>query len=91
VSRLGCNNGVTGTVLAPDVQSRPDSVIVTFRVVVAPNHSGIANCQSNNWVRYDVKLGEPVAARVILDGQCLFDGEAERTGFCQPNALRWSP
>ena len=89
VSRLECNSGVTGAVLAPDVQIAGSEVVVTFQV--EPQNPNGANCQGNNWVPYQVELGEPIGNRPLIDGQCLPGREAERTSFCRPDGRRWTP
>jgi hypothetical protein len=89
VSRLACNSGVTGAVLAPNVQIRPAEVVVTFQVEPGNPHGG--NCQGNNWVPYEVELSEPIGHRSLIDGECLPGQEAERTSFCRPDGRRWSP
>lgn len=89
VSRLGCNSGVTGKVLAPEIQMSKSAVVVTFSV--APGKPGGANCQGNNEVAYEVDLGEPLLDRKLVDGQCLPGGEAVTTSFCVPDATRYKP
>ncbi len=42
VSRLGCNNGVTGEVLEPDVRLDAQRVVLTF--AVEPDEPSAANC-----------------------------------------------
>lgn len=54
VSRLGCNNGVTGEVLEPDVRLDAQRVVLTF--AVEPNEPSAANCLGNDQVRFDVTL-----------------------------------
>lgn len=89
VSRLGCNSGVTGEVLSPDIRVTESDVIVTFSV--APERSGAADCQGNDQVPYEVSLPEPLGDRALVDGQCLDGGEAGTTSFCQPDGTRWAP
>lgn len=80
VSRLECANGVTGRVLAPHIELTDTQVIVTFSV--ENNREGDATCPSNNWVKYDVDLGEPLGNRDLIDGTCQAGGEAATTSFC---------
>ena len=89
VSRLGCNSGVTGEVLSPDIRVTEAEVVVTFSV--APERSGAADCQGNDQVPYEVSLPEPLGERALVDGQCLEGGAAGTTSFCQPDATRWAP
>lgn len=89
VSRLGCNNGVTGQVLAPEIHTSEAEVVVTF--FVAPKQRGAAACQSNNQVSYDVDLDAPLQGRALVDGQCLPGEEAATTAFCVPDATRFRP
>lgn len=78
VSRIACNSGVTGEVLAPDVQIRDSDVVVTF--TVQPENAG----------PYEVRLNEPIGNRPLIDGQCLPGGEALDTSLCIHPA-RWTP
>jgi hypothetical protein len=85
VSRLGCNNGVTGKAVKPVVKMSKSQIVVTFQVT--PGKPKAANCPGNNSVPYEVKLGEPIAGRQLIDGRCLPGGEAEPTSLCEPS--RW--
>lgn len=87
VSRLGCNNGQTGTVLDPDVSVEADRIVVTFEVEALP--PGSYSCPGNDWVPYQVDLGVPIGERPLVDGACL-DGDAATTGFCAEGSTRWS-
>ena len=89
VSRLGCNSGVTGKVLAPDIESSESAVVVTFSVV--PAEPGGGNCQGNKEVAYEVVLEEPLLDRELVDGQCLPGGEAVTTSLCVPDSTRYKP
>jgi hypothetical protein len=89
VSRMACNNGVTGEVLAPKIDMGPSEIVITFQV--APKQPGEATCPSNAGVPYEVDLGEPIGQRTLVDGECLGDDGAKTTAFCQPNATRFSP
>ncbi len=89
VLRVGCNSGVTGQVLAPEVRTTRSEVVVIF--VVAPKQSGTATCRNNDEVAYEVVLGEPLQGRALVDGQCLPGGEAATTSFCEPDSVRFRP
>jgi hypothetical protein len=89
VSRLGCNGGVTGQVLAPEIHPSQSEIVVTFRV--APKEPGAAPCPSNNQVPYEVDLGEPLRGRAVVDGQCLPGGEAADTADCADGPTRFRP
>lgn len=89
VSRLSCNSGVTGEVLAPDIQFSESTVAVTFSV--APAGPGGGDCQGNEEVAYEVALGEPLLDRNLVDGQCLPGGEAVNTSACAPDPTRHKP
>jgi len=89
VSRLGCNNGATGQVLAPEIHMSESEVVVTFSV--APKEPGAANCLGNDEVAYEVDLGERVLDRELVDGQVLPGGEAVTTSFCVPDSTRYKP
>ncbi|GAA5142066.1 hypothetical protein GCM10023340_04950 [Nocardioides marinquilinus] len=86
VSRLGCNSGVTGEVLEPDVVYGPTAIIVTFSVVA---DRGEATCQSNREVPVVVRLVEPIGDRELVDGRCLPGGAAETTTLCARDGRRW--
>jgi hypothetical protein len=86
VTRLGCNNGVTGDVLAPAIRLGETEVVVTF--TVAPKASDPASCPGNDQVRYEVVLDEPLRGRALVDGQCRPGGEAVDTAFCHPGSTR---
>ena len=89
VSRLGCNGGVTGQVLAPEIRMSGSEVVVTFSV--APKQPGPATCPGNDEVSYQVDLGEPLQGRAIVDGQCLPGREAATTVFCASGPTRFRP
>jgi hypothetical protein len=86
VSRLGCNGGVTGEVLAPEIRRGESEIVVTF--AVDPRQPGPAPCQGNDPVPYEVDLGEPLGHRSLVDGECLARGEAVSTSFCSSGARR---
>ncbi len=79
VSRLGCNNGVTGEVREPDVRLDAQRVVLTF--AVEPDEPSAANCLSNDQVRFDVTLEEPLGERELVDGHCLSGGEASERPY----------
>lgn len=81
VSRLGCNSGVTGTVLRPGVQITDTEVVVTFTVESDPDGG---RCPSNDRVPYEVDLGQALGDRTLVDGSCI-GGEAATTSFCSAN------
>lgn len=89
VSRFGCNSGVTGEVLAPEVRLEEAEVVVKFRVM--PETRGPADCPSNNQVSYEVDLGEPLGDRALVDGECLPGGAAVNTNDCVTGATRFRP
>ncbi len=86
VTRLGCNSGVTGEVMPPAVVQEGEQTVITF--VVAPGEPAAATCQGNPWVRYRLDLGEQWASSTLVDGQCLPDGEAVGTSFCNRGGVR---
>lgn len=79
VTRLHCNNGVTGDVHAPTIKTTATEIVVTF--TVAARTPGAAQCQGNEEVAYDVDLGEPLQGRSIIDGECLL-GRRATTALC---------
>jgi hypothetical protein len=68
VSRKACNDGVTGKVVEPRIESTALEVVVTFRV--SPQDPEGANCPGNELVPYTVDLGEELGSRRLVDGQC---------------------
>ena len=87
VTRIGCNNGVTGDVHEPEIRLEDDEVVVTFTVASV---RGEASCPGNDEVAYEVELAEPLGGRTLVDGQCTSD-EARGTSFCRPDGVRYSP
>jgi hypothetical protein len=88
VTRLGCNGGVTGTVLRPGVLVSDDTITVTF--AVEPAEPGGHTCQGNDAVPYVVDLGQPIGGRILVDGACAEGQEAATTSFCADSAgVRW--
>jgi hypothetical protein len=91
VSRLGCNNGVTGEVLRPGVVLTDHEVIVTFTVEHDPDGG---TCPGNDLVPYVVDLGEPLGNRDLVDGSCRAGGAAATTSHCAEDyegSVRWRP
>lgn len=68
VTRLGCHDGVTGTVNEPDLRVTADEVVVTFTVSPGPPQE--ASCPGNDVVPYRVVLPEPLGSRSLVDGTC---------------------
>lgn len=89
VSRLDCNNGITGEVSAPEIHISESEVVVTFSV--APMRPHAAACPANDQVPYTVDLGEPLRDRALVDGRCLAGGEAATTSFCATGPTRFRP
>lgn len=87
VTRLGCNGGETGEVLAPSIAKEEARIVVTFTVDALP--AGAHTCPGNKHVPLMVDIGEPIGQRELVDGACL-SGEAVRTSFCSDGAARWS-
>lgn len=81
VTRLGCNNGLTGEVVRPGIEMTKEQIIVTFQVT--PGVPKAANCPGNMPVPYTVELGEPIDGRELIDGRCLPGGDAETTYPCR--------
>jgi hypothetical protein len=92
VTRLGCNGGVTGTVLPPTVREDTERVVVTF--TVEPVSPGAHTCPGNAFVPTVVKLQGPIGQRQLVDGACDPGGAAASTAWCQVDSadpVRWSP
>ena len=88
VTRLGCNNGETGTVNDPDIEMTDTQVVITF--TVSPGEPSSADCQGNNAVSYDVELPEALGERELVDGGCV-SSEAASTESCHPSGVRYIP
>ena len=89
VTRLGCNDGITGQVNTPDVQLSQTRIVITFTVERATD--GAHTCPGNAEVRYTVNVGEPIGNRQLIDGACVSEGEAKTTSFCTDDGVRWNP
>lgn len=88
VSRLGCSNGVTGQVLAPDLQYMEDLILI--RTDVAALDGGAHDCPGNDQVPVTVELTEPIGRRDLVDAACL-DAAAAEMVLCEDGGIRWSP
>jgi len=84
VSRSGCNGGVTGTPLEPEVVKGETWIAVSFDVV--PKAYG-GECPTNDLVPYEVHLGEELGDRSLVDGRCLQPGSSP---WCERNGIRWT-
>lgn len=89
VSRLGCNDGETGEVLAPTIELDASQIVVTF--TVAPAEPGGHTCPSNDIVKFVVDVGEPIGNRELVDGACRNGSDAATTSWCADGAVRWAP
>jgi hypothetical protein len=87
VTRVGCNDGVTGTVLPPTIDERETQLVVTF--AVEPSPPGNHTCPSNNRVPIVVKFGEAIANRQIIDGACDSSRNTPTSAFCRNGRARW--
>ncbi len=85
VTRLECNDGVTGEVLPPVLDFSDDEVVITF-TVRAPDPRD-HNCPGNDEVEYVVDMGQALGARQLVDGACR-STSAESTSFCEAGATR---
>jgi hypothetical protein len=88
VSRLACNNGVTGTVLPPIVRASHARVVITFSVAPSDQSGDYVTCIGNKQVRYTVDLHGDLSGREVVDGQCLHAGPAQGTAFCDEGSTR---
>lgn len=89
VSRVGCNSGVTGDVLEPDIRESPDEVVVTFRV--SPGEPAEADCPDNAAEPYTLVLDDPLGQRRLVDGGCLGGAAAAGTSECKDGGVRATP
>jgi hypothetical protein len=88
VQRLGCNSGINGEVLDPEVTWEADQVVLTF--MVSPGESSeVETCEGTMPVEYDVTLERPLGDRRMMDGECLPGGEAETTTWCSTGGIRF--
>jgi len=79
VTRLSCAGGKTGAVLTPQVTYETTRIVI--RTDAAPLSGGAFTCQGNDSVTVEVRLGEPVGDRELVDAACL-EGEAATTAAC---------
>lgn len=89
VSRMGCNSGVTGEVLEPEVEESADEVVVRFRV--SPGEPAEANCPDNVEEAYTLVLDERLGQRRLVDGECLGQGAGVGTSKCEDQGVRYAP
>lgn len=89
VSRAGCNNGVTGEVLEPDVEESADEVVVTFRV--SPGQPSEASCPGNVEEPWTVVLTDPLGGRRLVDGDCRGAGDGVGAARCDDQGIRLAP
>jgi hypothetical protein len=89
VTRLACNGGVTGQVLAPTIAKSESQIVVTF--TVAAQEPGAKPCNGNDEVSFEVDLGEPIQDRPIIDGQCLPAKKGKTPFYCSPDPIRFRP
>ncbi|WP_341229988.1 hypothetical protein [Nocardioides salarius] len=90
VSRVECSSGRTGDVVDPDIEMRPDEVVVRFRV--SPGTPREATCPGNEWVPYSVALEGPLGDRRLVDGECLDRGAGAGTSECRDDqGVRYTP
>jgi hypothetical protein len=88
VTRLGCADGRTGTLLAPVASVGTDDIVI--RVDAEPLAEGMYTCPDNDTVTVTLTLPEPVGQRALVDAACLV-GEAVRTSECRDGAVRRAP
>jgi hypothetical protein len=87
VMRAGCNGGQTGQVLRPGIEVGDTEVIVTFTV---ERMEGVATCQGNDTVPYEVDLGEPLGDRQLVDGICRKPSMEGSAAYCTAEGpYRW--
>jgi hypothetical protein len=92
VTRQGCSGGVTGRVLRPGVVATDTEVIVRFSAEALGD--GAHDCPSNDWVPYQVDIGQPLGDRALVDGECREGEQAKGTASCNEEAalgVRWRP
>ena len=87
VTRLGCNDGVTGAVNPPRVTVSPTDIAIAF--TVSPLQTGAAGCPGNDQVEYVVELPEPLGDRPLIDEACV-STEAANTVYCETD-VRFAP
>lgn len=88
VTRTGCSDGVTGTVLEPTVALESDRIIIRAGVEPLPPDRA-HNCPGNDEVPVALTLPEPLGGRVLMDAACF--GEALRFSYCTDGGVRYRP
>ena len=89
VERAACSNGVTGTVLEPEVAYESERIIIRSHVEPIPGRDAVS-CQGNNVVPVTVNLTEPVGDRALVDGVCLDENVVPATYCDQDDGVRWA-
>ena len=90
VSRIECNNGVTGEIVDHSASTLLDENAIRIEFWVGPVNEGEANCPDNDEVPFDVELPEPLGNQVLIDGVCGSDANVATTIWCQTD-VRWDP
>ncbi|MHA7277118.1 hypothetical protein ACX80O_11430 [Arthrobacter sp. Hz1] len=89
MERAACSNGVTGTVLDPELTYEADRIVIETYVEPIPGRETVT-CQGNNVVAVTVNLTEPVGNRDLVDGLCL-DVNAVPATYCgEDDGVRWA-
>jgi hypothetical protein len=84
-----CSGGITGEVFAPTIQLEKSEIVVTF--LVAPLDKDVFyNCPGNNGVPHEVKIGERIGNRRLIDGSCLTEPKYF-PAHCLNGGARWIP
>ncbi len=63
-------------------------MVITFTVEEA--EPGFHTCPGSDRVRYVIDLQEPIGDRVLVDGTCRTDADAQTGAFCEDTEVRWS-
>ena len=87
VSRIGCNDGITGTVNPPDVSVSDSEIVISM--TVSPGEPSSATCPGNDQVAFEIELPEPLGDRRLVDGACE-NSDARRTIWCETD-IRYAP
>lgn len=89
VTRAECSSGVTGKVLAPEIEYESDRILIT--AFVEPLEGSFHTCPDNDAVPLVVRLSEPVKDRELVDAYCLNPDVAGYAWCRESEGIRWPP
>lgn len=89
VTRVGCANGKTGELMAPQAWADETTIYVRVDAVPITDPAGSVECPSNAPTLTDLDLGEKLGPRRLVDAAC-FDATVRELAECDSDT-RWEP